>query len=173
MREVFVVLDRLGIDWFVTGSEAAACYGVLRQTFDLDVVIDLEPSSWNTLAGSLPGYSVADPIEYEGFAMGSVISVQTAAKVDLIMRSPDAFLRRVMQRRQRCEHREFGRLWVCSLEDLIVAKLEWSEGTSELQLRDCSQLIRINAASVDWRYLENAAAQRGVDGLLGQLRDAP
>jgi len=43
VREAFDVLDDLAIDWFVTGSEAAACYGVLRQTFDTDVVIDMKP----------------------------------------------------------------------------------------------------------------------------------
>ncbi len=104
--------------------------------------------------------------------MGSVISTQTAAKVDLIMLRRDQYLRQVMGRRSRCEHRDYGQVWVCSLEDLIVAKLEWSEGTSELQLRDCAQLIRINAESVDWAYLERSAEQRGVARLLGEVRDA-
>lgn len=173
MREVFEQLDHLGIDWFVTGSEAAACYGVLRQTFDVDVVIELEPARFDLLARSLPGYAIADPIQYEGFAMGSVISPVTAAKVDLIMRADDHYSRQVMKRRQRCQHRDYGQIWVCSLEDLVVAKLEWSEGTSELQLRDCAQLLRINATAVDWDYLVGLAGGRGVGALLERVRDAP
>lgn len=172
MREVFELLDRLGIDWFVTGSEAAACYGVLRQTFDTDVVIDLDPARFPVISRSLPDYAISEPISFEGFAMGSVISQQTAAKVDLIMRTPTDHARQVMQRRRRCEHREFGEIWVCSVEDLVVAKLEWSEGISELQLRDCGQLLRLNAASIDWAYLERAAAQRRVADLLQRVRDA-
>jgi hypothetical protein len=172
VREVFEVLDRLGVDWFVTGSEAAACYGVLRQTFDLDVVIALDPRHWSLIERSLPDYSAADPIQYEGFAMGSVISMQTAAKVDLIMRLRDPFLEQVMDRRQRCDHRDFGSIWVCSVEDLIVAKLEWSEGTSELQLRDCAQLVRLNGRTLDWEYLERMARERGVSELAERLRDA-
>ena len=171
MREVLDVLDRLGIDWFVTGSEAAACYGVLRQTFDIDVVIDLQPAGFDRLALALPGYAIAAPIEFDEFAMASVISTQTAAKVDLIMRKPGSFASQSMGRRQRCEHRELGEIWVASLEDLLVAKLE-CEGVSELQQRDCSQLLRINGASVDWPYLEGTAAERGVADLLDRVRRA-
>lgn len=173
MREVFDVLDDLGIDWFVTGSEAAACYGVLRQTFDTDVVIDLQPTGFGRLARELPGYAIASPVEFGEFAMASVISTDTAAKVDLIMRQPGSYASRSMARRQRCDHREFGEIWVASLEDLIVAKLEWSEGVSELQLRDCSQLLRLNAPSVDLAYLERTAAERGVADLLAGARRAP
>ncbi len=60
---MFDVLDNLGIDWFVTGSEAAACYGVLRQTFDTDVVIDPEPSGFARLARMLPRFAIASPTQ--------------------------------------------------------------------------------------------------------------
>jgi hypothetical protein len=173
MREVFEALDRLGIDWFVTGSEAAACYGVLRQTFDTDVVVDLPLEGFDRLARDFPDYAVADPIAYETYAMGSIISPSTADKVDLIMRQPDRHARHVMARRQRCRHHAFGEIWVCSLEDLVIAKLEWSEGTSELQLRDCAQLLRMNSKITDWAYLEKAARTRGVADLLERARNAP
>lgn len=172
MREVLDVLDELGIDWFVTGSEAAACYGVLRQTFDTDVVIDLPTTDFDRLARALPGFAIASPIEFEDFAMASVISTETAAKVDLIMRRPGPFASRSMARRRHCDHRELGEIWVASLEDLVVAKLEWSEGVSELQQRDCSQLLRLNATNVDWSYLERTAAERGVAELLDRARHA-
>ena len=35
----------------------------------------------------------------------------------------------------------------------MLAKLVWSEGTSELQLRDCAQLLHLNAAILDRAYL--------------------
>lgn len=172
MREVFDVLDELGIDWFVTGSEAAACYGVLRQTFDTDVVIHLRPPEFERIARALPGFAIAQPIEFDDFAMASVVSKETAGKVDLILRQPSPRAPRVMDRRRRCEHREYGQIWVSSLEDLVVAKLEWSEGVSELQLRDCAQLLRINGSSVDASYLERAAVERGVGALLEMVRHA-
>jgi hypothetical protein len=56
--------------------------------------------------------------------------------------------------------------------DLILAKLEWSRGVSELQLRDCANLLRTNTASVDWSYLERFARVLRVDGILARLRAA-
>jgi hypothetical protein len=50
--DVLDVLDDLGIEWFVTGLEAAARYGVLRQTFDTDVVIDLQRRGLHVYSGS-------------------------------------------------------------------------------------------------------------------------
>jgi hypothetical protein len=172
VREVFDLLDALAIDWFVTGSEAAGCYGVLRQTFDTDVVIDLPASQFDRITRSLSGFAIAAPVEFEEFAMASVISTETAAKVDLILRQ-GPYARRVMDRRVRREHRELGEIWVASLEDLVIAKLEWSEGESELQLRDCGQLLRLNETIVNWPYIERTAAERGVSGLLAQVRHAP
>ena len=172
MREVFQALERLGIAWFVTGSEAAACYGSMRQTFDVDIVVDLSADRFPSLAGEFPDHAVSEPIRYEGFAMASVISSDTAAKADLIMRDGSAWSGLAMERRVRCAHADYGEIWVSSLEDLIVAKLKWSEGTSELQLRDCGQLIRINKDEIDWPYLEHAALSSGVQKLLLEVRDA-
>lgn len=173
MREVFRALDRLGIAWFVTGSEAPACYGSLRQTFDVDIVIDLPPDRFLSLAAEFPDHAVSDPIRYEGLAMASMISPETAEKADLIMRDRSAWSGLTMERRARCAHADYGEIWVSSVEDLIVAKLEWSEGTSELQLRDCGQLIRINKNEMDWPYLERMALTLGVQALLRDVRHAP
>ena len=71
-----------------------------------------------------------------------------------------------MNRRQQWDHPEYGSISVISLEDLILAKLEWSEGRSELQLRDCQSLIAFNRESIDWPYLENWASAIGVRSLL-------
>ena len=53
-----------------------------------------------------------------------------------------------------------------------MAKLEWSGGISELQLRDCANLLRTNAPTVNWSYLEKHANVLGVEGILARLRAA-
>ncbi len=75
--------------------------------------------------------------------------------------------------RQAWDHPRLGGVWVRSLEDLILAKLESSQGVSELQIRDCANLLRTNAATVDWIYLERYARVLGVEELLARLRAAP
>lgn len=63
-------------------------------------------------------------------------------------------------------HPTWGAAWVSSLEDLVPAKLEWSEGSPELQLRDASTLLRMNERAIDHVYLSHWARVLGVEGLL-------
>jgi hypothetical protein len=162
MRVVFDALERLGID-FVTGSVAASVYGVLRQSQDTDVVVDLDRAGFGHLADSLrSGFAISVPIDFGESAMASIIDQETAEKVDLILRHPGPFEVSAMERLRELEVPGLGRIWVASVEDLIVAKLVWSAGTSELQLRDCAQLLRVNIGSIDRAYLERWAARLGV-----------
>ena len=116
---------------------------------------------------------VNEPIGYGDFAMASLISIDTAAKVDLIMRVSSPWADEAMARRVSAEHPTFGAVWVAAIEDLILAKLMWSEGTSELQLRDCGTLIRINRDEIDWPYMQRWAAVLDVAELLERVRVAP
>ncbi|CAN5594636.1 hypothetical protein BH24CHL9_BH24CHL9_11270 [soil metagenome] len=173
MRAVFDAIDRLGIRYLVTGSVAASVHGVLRQTHDTDVVLDLDPTGFKPLADALrPGHAIADPIEFGDFAMASVVDIATADKVDLILRRAGPFEASAMGRRRLEEVPGLGAVWVASVEDLILAKLAWSEGTSELQLRDCAQLLRINAGSIDRAYLERWALRLRVADRLSEVGDA-
>jgi hypothetical protein len=58
------------------------------------------------------------------------------------------------------------------LDTSAVAKIEWSRGISELQLRDCANLLRTNVSTLDWQYLERYARVLGVDEILARLRAA-
>jgi hypothetical protein len=163
MRPVFDALDRLGIPYYVTGSVAASVYGVLRQTHDTDVVLDLDVAGFDRLAVVLRDrYAIADPIEYGEFAMASIVDQETADKVDLILRPAGPFEASAFKRRRQVEVPGLGIVWVVSVEDLVLAKLAWSEGTSELQLRDCEQLLRLNASTIDRSYLDRWAARLGL-----------
>lgn len=173
MRDVFETLDRLGIRYFVTGSVAASVHGVLRQTYDTDVVVDLAIAGFGPVAALLaPSYSIADPIDYGDFAMASIIDRTTADKVDLILQVPGAFEASAMSRRRRHDVPGLGPVWVASVEDIVIAKLRWSEGRSELQLRDCRQLLAIGGDAVDDAYLAGWARRLGLVELLRQVRDA-
>ncbi len=99
----------------------------------------------------------------------SIIEQGTADKVDVIMAPSGAFEASAMERRQRAEVPGLGQVWVATVEDLVLAKLGWSEGTSELQLRDCAQLMRLNSATLDRAYLERWAEYLGVGGLLAEV----
>jgi hypothetical protein len=169
MRAAFDALERLGIRYFVTGSVAASVYGVLRQSHDTDVVL-VDAERFTELVEALGERClIADPIGYGAFSMASIVERDTADKVDVIVAPSGAFEASAMQRRERAEVPGLGQVWVASLEDLVLAKLVWSEGTSELQLRDCAQLMRLHAAALDRAYLQRWADRLGVSGLLGEV----
>ena len=174
MRDVLERLERLGIPYFITGSEALGRYGEPRQTLDLDLVVDLAADAFEGLAPRFEdAYLVAEPVDFGGHVMASLISHAELAKVDLILERNDAWGRSAMQRRQRWTHPRYGPAWVATLEDLLLAKLEWSSGTSELQLRDCRNLIVVNKLRIDWPYVERYASLLGVEEALRKVRDAP
>jgi hypothetical protein len=173
MRDVLDRLDGVGLRWYITGSEAASCYGVLRRTYDTDIVLDGEPGQFARIAAEFAtDHSIADEIDYGDFSMGSLISRNSVAKIDLIFRRRTAWTESTMGRRKQLLHPSMGLVWVSSLEDLILAKLVWSEGTSELQLRDCGMLLRVNAKQIDDSYLDRWAPTLGVASLLERVRRA-
>ncbi len=55
MREVFERLEGLGMDHYITGSEALGRYCEARQTMDVDIVLDVAPrgSARSTMSSSM------------------------------------------------------------------------------------------------------------------------
>lgn len=173
MREVFERLESLGVSYYLTGSEALARYGQPRQTMDMDLVIDLAPAGFPRLERAFSrDFLVNPPIDFGGHLMASVMPLSALGKADLIFSRQDAWSRSAMERRQSWQHPTYGTIWVISMEDLILAKLEWSQGESELQLRDCRNLVALNCERIDWPYLEHWATAIGVDDALEEVRRA-
>jgi hypothetical protein len=173
MEIVFAALEARGWPWYLTGSEALAAYGAPRQTLDTDVVVDAAPTQLAELAVALSDrFLFAEPIHAGGRWMASMIDRITIGKVDLIIRDPDAWGAAAMARRTPWGHPIWGPVWVSTLEDLILAKLEWSEGISELQLRDCTILWRMNRTTIDTAYLGRWASMLGLTHRLEAVQDA-
>ncbi|MGH2456662.1 MAG: hypothetical protein ACRDHD_10455 [Candidatus Limnocylindria bacterium] len=164
-------LERLGIEYIITGSEALGRYGEPRQTADIDIVLNLGPEEFSSVRRAFEdGYVVNEPMAARGRILASVVSMQGLGKADFMIGRSDAWSRSALARRERWDHPALGPTWVLSLEDLILAKLEWSEGVSELQLRDCANLLRANAGNVDWTYLDRFARVLGISEVLDRVR---
>jgi hypothetical protein len=171
-REVLDRLDRLGIRHFVTGSWALSVHAEPRMTRDLALVLDLDAADyeWRIRPAFEDVYLVNDLIDAGGRSIGGLVHRLEIVRVDLILGRRDAWSRQAFERSQVVDHPGLGRAAVISAEDLILAKLEWSDGgSSELQLRDCRSVIRI-APALDWAYLERYAAILEVGPLLESIR---
>lgn len=170
-RDVLDRLEHLGLAWYVTGSWALALYAEPRMTRDIDIVVAATTIDYERRVRPAfePDFLVNDPIDLGGRSLGGLIHRSEIVRVDLILARGDAWAVEAMRRRQRLEHPTLGWIDVITAEDLILAKLEWSEGTSELQLRDVRSLIRLSD-DLDWGYIERYAGAMGISSRLQAIR---
>ncbi len=170
-RDALGRVESLGLSWYVTGSWALAAYGEPRMTQDIDVVLDATRADYELRIRPAfeSDFLVNDPIDLGGRWMGGLIHRTELVRVDVMFGRSDPWARSAMARRERLDHPTLGPIWVISVEDLVLAKLEWSEGTSELQLRDARSIIRL-VGDLDWPYLEQYAAALGIRDRLESIR---
>ena len=167
LRAVVAALDAAGVPFMLTGSLASAYHGAGRATMDIDVVIDPTASQLRALVGSLAAsgaYVSAEAAEeaLSTRSMFNLVDTTSGWKVDFIVRRDRAFSVTELTRRQRAEF-EGCPLWVASVEDVIVAKLEWAKlGGSARQLEDVAALRQIQAGRLDEAYLELWVAELGL-----------
>jgi hypothetical protein len=140
-------------------------------TRDIDVVLELTPADYESkVRPAFEGdFLVNDPIDVGGRWMGGLIHRTELVRVDLMFGRTDAWARSAMERRQSIDHPILGPVWILTAEDLIIAKLEWSDGTSELQLRDVRSIIRL-VVGLDWGYIERYVALLGIGERLEAVR---
>jgi len=166
-------LERLDLQYFVTGSDAMAIHGAgFRQTNAIDFVLGIDPSLYDRVLRPAfePVYLVASLLDTPNRWMGSAIWVAGAGKADLMIRKPDPWGAEALARRIRMNDVELGPVWVSTLEDLLLAKIEWSEGAFDgLQGRDVHQLLR-SGFPLDWGYLTRWAARLGIAAVLERAR---
>ena len=74
-RDVIDRLDRAGVGYYITGSEALSVWAEPRQTLDIDIVTDLHVSRYEAVIRPAfeDAYLVNDLIVMEGRGYGSVI----------------------------------------------------------------------------------------------------
>jgi predicted nucleotidyltransferase len=167
LRDVCARLDDAGIAYMLTGSLAMSFYARPRMTRDIDLVIALEAVQAQRLIGALGVDYHADSDAIAAAIRGArpwnIIHLPSVVKIDLIPRKDSLYRRAEFERRRRVELAGVP-LWIVSVEDLILSKLEWSrESRSEQQRRDVGLLLQ---APLDRVYLDEWAARLGLDGLL-------
>lgn len=167
LRAVVSRLNDAGIPFMLTGSLAAAVHGAARATLDIDLVIEADAAQLRTLVSSLSGldlYVSSDAAleALERQSMFNVVDVRTGWKIDLIIRRSRPFSEAEFARREPIEY-EGIELWVATLEDLILAKLEWARlSGSARQIEDVASLLRIAAGAIDRTYLDRWIDSLGV-----------
>jgi hypothetical protein len=160
-------LDEAEVPFMLTGSLAAAFYGAPRATQDIDLVIEAEAGKLKRLVENLEaaGLYVDSGAAVEALntdGQFNAIDPTSGWKADLIIRRSREFSEEEFRRRRGEEL--FGiELALTTIEDLVIAKLEWSElGDSEIQRRDIRHLLELAEGSLDEKYLQGWIAELGL-----------
>lgn len=170
------VIERLaaaGIGFFVTGSEAMAVLGIAyRATNDIDLVLDLEPAAYERRLRPAfePDHLVAPLLHVGRRWMGSAIrSRGEVYKADFVIREPDAWGKDALRRAITVDDPGLGIVRVSTIEDLLLAKLEFADGDLDgLQGCDILRLLVASGDRLDNAYLRRHAAGLGVTAVLDE-----
>ena len=168
LRDCTERLERLDIDYMLTGSMALVHYAIPRMTADIDLVIELAPDKVEKFIKEFePDYYVPHARIKNAVSrnkMFNLLDQRTIIKVDCIVRKDDEFHRQAFSRRKRVSYTGSFDVWIISKEDLILSKLTWAKNTkSEMQMRDVAAILR-NA--FDENYVEDWAKKLGVEEIL-------
>ena len=161
------ILEDAGVPYMITGSLAAAFYAALRATQDLDVVLDSTLEGVDAVvdrleAAGLYGSREAAHEAYRRRGVFNAIDPDQGWKADFIFRKERPFSVAEFARRRRAGVLGIE-VSIASIEDLIVAKLEWAAlGDSELQRRDVLQLLEQAADSLDRAYVSEWVEKLGI-----------
>ena len=174
LRFVAELLERLRLRYMVVGSVAALAHGRARTTQDVDIVVELALDAVDDLVAGFPEDRFYVSIDAARDAVRrqtlfNVIDLVTGWKIDLVPRKRRAFSEVELKRRQRLDVVGIP-LWVATLEDTIVSKLEWARlGGSARQLEDAAELFRLGGEALDRAHIERWVQELGLEQSWGEL----
>lgn len=181
-RELVVRLERLGLDYFITGSVAAAVYGEYRFTYDIDIVLILRMGEVDRFCAeftkslfAVDRYSIELAIENDD--MFNMLYLPTGEKVDVMLPEDSDFNESRFTRKRRIEIEEGVTASVACPEHIILKKMQFFQmGASEKHLRDITSILLIQGDAMDRAYIELMAGRMGVssvwDAILEKIKNA-
>lgn len=180
LQTIQATFDSLQIRYFIGGSVASSFHGAMRSTMDVDIVAELSLEH-------IPPILAAVANEYYASESAIRSAIQRRSSFNLI-HLPTSFKFDVfVGRGRRFDESSFARstisrlgttdngidVPIASVEDILLAKLEWyrvGNEVSERQWDDVTRLVKLNRDNLDWSYLESVADEIGVGDLLNRLR---
>jgi len=178
---VVVVLEQLGIEYYIGGSVGSSTYGIPRATFDVDLVADLRQEHVRSFVERLEAEyyvdkdMIQDAIKHR--SSFNIIYVDSMLKIDIFLPKARSFdqeeYRRVQQEVLINGTRPFK---MASAEDTLLHKLEWyrmGNEVSDRQWNDILGILKVRGKRLDMGYLRTWAAELHVTDLLDRaLADA-
>ena len=153
------VLEKLGLEYFITGSVAATYYGEPRFTNDIDVVVRLSEEIVAQFCAQFPAadfYVSEDAAKHAVRSRGqfNIIHPDSGFKVDVIVPPDTPFDQSRLSRKQLGHADPRHDAFFASPEDVILKKLQYyQEGGSEKHIRDITSMLKVIGDRLDVQYI--------------------
>ena len=175
---VAMAFQRLGVRYYIGGSVASTIHGAIRSTMDVDLVTELQEDQIEPFIQSFgDDFYVSSPAVRDAVKRKScfnLIHLPTAYEVDVFVSRGRPFDQVAMARAvpQQISADDPVRIPVATVEDSIIAKLEWfrlGDESSQRQWDDVSRLVALHGPALDIDHMRQMAASVGVTDLLNRL----
>lgn len=173
LQSVINALNSSGVPFAIVGSLAAASWGVVRTTRDVDLIALVARDHAAAVVAALNTLDFYVPIDDALHALAgggsfNVLHPATGGKVDVfVVLESDEF--EMMRLERRIQTDVLGvSAFVITPEDVVLSKLLWrKDSRSEIQWRDCQELVA--SATLDTSYMRPWADRLGVREDLEEL----
>lgn len=168
-------LERIGVRYFITGSQATIAFGEPRFTNDIDVVVDLDEATCETFCDGFPAeefYLNRDTVQQEVMRRGmfSIIHPDSGLKIDVVIPSQTSIDEQRFERGVSIPISEDCSAVFSSPEDIILQKMVWHRmGGGERHILDIKGIVRVRGRTLDRTYIEQQAQELGVADLWHQI----
>jgi hypothetical protein len=170
-KKIGEILDRYGMQYHLTGGVVASHYGELRNTQDVDIVVEMNAcKDRQALFQELKKEFYLDQEAFDEAirmkSMFQVLDMDSMLRADIYTASvlPSRFDRVV-----KAEIVEGVSLPISAPEDAILSKLHWIKLGSGRSRKDVVAMLRVQE-NLDNDYLESTAEQLDVKEILDELR---
>ena len=150
LRIIVNFLEKEKIDYMIIGGIANSIYGNPRQTFDIDIKINIEENKLADFIATLPSVGrvvTDDPLDF--VMKHAVLPVDIeSVRIDLIMAGLDYEKKAINRSVQKNLYGILAK--VTTIEDLIIQK---SISTRTKDWLDIAELIQLQHKNINWDYL--------------------
>ena len=176
LRHLVDVLETLGVEYMIGGSQAAMYYGEPRLTRDVDVIVKLRLDDLPAFVARFPPedfyldqQTAREAVDTSG--QFNIIHPASGLKIDVYVNPDTPYDRTRLARRHRLPLVPGVEAYFARPEDVILYKLLYSrQVASDLHLRDVVGILRVSGAELDDVYVTDWASRLGVAGIWEQVR---
>lgn len=176
LSEISSALEKIGVNYFLTGSVASSLWGEMRMTNDIDVVVELRQEQIPNFVDLLEkDFFVAEHSVVQAVSTQTSVNIihkLTCLKVDIFVKHDELAKEQYSRAVEMSLPAVTAKIKVASSEDIIISKLIWfkkGNQESERQWTDILGVFKINKVRLDLEYLKLKAHKLGLMDLLEKL----